>query len=178
MEAISFIILILLCLVGYCLGAAWKAGKSKELKPQIIDLILILIIWGGAIYYRIVSDLNKWLMILIGVIISSIVGIFAIWPRRLPQESLLKSSPPREKKGSKNLVTKIWQSWKNFSLRAGAFQSRIILSLFYFIFVTPFAVVVRVSSDPLRIKAKSKSKPRWFPKKELSHDSDRFKRQF
>jgi len=178
MEAISFIILILLCLVGYCLGAAWKAGKSRELKPQIIDLSLILLIWAGAIYTRIVSGLNKWLMILIGVIISSIVGIFAIWPRHLPQERPSKSSLTEEKKVPKNLALKIWRSWKNFSLRAGAFQSRLLLSLFYFFFVTPLAMLVRVSSDPLKIKEGSKSKPRWLPKKELSHDLDGFKRQF
>lgn len=178
MEALSFIILILLCLVGYCLGAAWKAGKSRELKPQIIDLILILLIWAGAIFSRIALDLNKWLMILVGAVISSIVGILAIWPRHLPQERPSKSSLTEEKKVPKNLVLKIWRSWKNFSLRAGAFQSRIILSLFYFIFVTPFAVVVRVSSDPLKIKAGSKSGPRWFPKKEPSDDLDNFKRQF
>ena len=34
----------------------------------------------------------------------------------------------------------------------GDFQSRVVLSLFYFIIVLPFGLVVRIFGDPLRIR--------------------------
>ena len=45
MDTLSFIALILLSLVGYSGGATGKAGKFADLKLQIIDLILVVIIW-------------------------------------------------------------------------------------------------------------------------------------
>ena len=130
-----------------------KAGKSVQLKPQIIDLILISIIWAGAIYSRIVLDLNKWLVILLWVILSSLIGILAIWPRKLPEDKTSSNKEPKET--SRNLVKKLWQSWGNFSTGMGNFQSRIVLSLFFFTVVSPFALAVKILSDPLRIKYRS-----------------------
>ena len=175
METLSFIVLILLSLVGYSGGAVGKAGKLVDLKPQIVDLILVVTIWAGAIYSRINFNLNKWLIILIWVIFSIIIGILAVWPRRLSEEKAPSSK--RLKGTSKNPIKKLWLSWENFSKRMGSFQSRIILSLFYFIFVTPFALGVRIFSDPLNIKHHS-SKSHWLPKKEIKYDLEQYRRQF
>jgi len=150
METLSFIVLILLSLVGYSGGASAKAGKLTDLKPQLIDLILVLLIWGGAIYSRITFDLNKWLLILIWVILSVTIGVIAILFRKLPKEQSSNNKEPE--KLSKNPIKKLWQSWKNFSERMGSFQSRIILSLFFFIIVSPFALAVKIFSDPLNYK--------------------------
>lgn len=175
MEIISFIVLILLPLVGYSAGAVSKSGKLVELKPQIIDLILVVIIWIGAITSRIVLDLNKWLLILVWIILSISIGILAIWPRKLSEEKA--PSTKKLKETSKNLIKVLWQSWKNFSNRIGSFQSRIILSLFFFIFVSPFALAVKIFSDPLKIKHQS-SKSHWLPKKEIKIDLEQYRRQF
>ncbi len=175
METLSFIVLILLSLVGYSAGAVGKAGKFADLKPQIIDLILVVIIWIGAITSRVIFGLNKWLLILIWVVLGIIIGILAVWPRRLSEE---KAPSTKQLKGtSKNPIKKLWLSWENFSKRMGSFQSRIILSLFYFIFVTPFALGVRIFSDPLNIKHHS-NKSHWLPKKEIKYDLEQFRRQF
>lgn len=176
METISFIILILLSLVGYCYGAVAKGGKSVELKPRIIDLILVVLIWGGAIYSRISLALNKWFLILLWLVLSIIIGILATWPRKLPKENILKKSEELQK-NPKNLFLRLWQKWKNFSRRMGSFQSRIILSLFFFIFVSPFALAVKTLSDPLRIKHPS-SGTHWLSKEDTKADFDYFKRQF
>ena len=175
METLSFIVLILLSLVGYSGGASAKAGKLTDLKPQLIDLILVLLIWGGAIYSRITFDLNKWLLILIWVILSVTIGVIAILFRKLPKEQSSNNKEPE--KLSKNPIKKLWQSWKNFSERMGSFQSRIILSLFFFIFVSPFALAVKIFSDPLNIKHHT-SKSHWLPKEEIPTDLERYKRQF
>tara|TARA_Y100000588_G_scaffold378521_1_gene459153 strand:+ start:1170 stop:1364 length:195 start_codon:yes stop_codon:yes gene_type:complete len=39
----------------------------------------------------------------------------------------------------------------------GDFQSRAVLSLFYFIIVLPFGLVVRIFGDPLRIRKNRES---------------------
>jgi hypothetical protein len=133
MEAVSFIVLILLSLVGYSAGAVFKAGKFVELKPQVIDLILILVIWSCAIYSRLALPLNKWLLILIWVIAGAIVGILSVFPRKLSRDKALSNEEPEIT--SKKLMKKLWKTWENFSKRMGSFQSRILLSLFFFFFV-------------------------------------------
>lgn len=175
METLSFIVLILLSLVGYSGGAVGKAGRFVDLKPQIVDLTLVLIIWIGAIYSRITLHLNKWILIFIWVILSIVIGVLAILLRRLTEEK--SSSNKESERVPINLIKNLWQSWKNFSKRMGSFQSRIILSLFYFIFVTPFALGVRIFSDPLNIKHKS-SKSHWLLKKEIKYDLEQYRRQF
>jgi len=175
MEIISFLALILLSLIGYSGGAVGKAGNFLDLKPKIIDLVIVMLIWAGAIYSRLAFDLNKWLLILIWVILGSIIGILATWPRKVSEEKPQTIKKPKEP--SSNPIKNLWQSWKNFSKRMGSFQSRIILSLFYFIFVTPFALGVRIFSDPLNIKHKS-SKSHWLLKKEIKYDLEQYRRQF
>jgi hypothetical protein len=175
MQTLSFIVLILLSLVGYSGGAAGKAGKSADLKPQIIDLILVVIIWGGAIYSRISFDLDKWFLILIWVILSIVIGVLAITFRKLPEGKISSNKEPT--RTPTNLFKKLWPSWKDFSKRMGVFQSRIVLSLFFFIFVSPFALAVKVFSDPLNIKRQS-STSQWLPKKEIKNELEQYRRQF
>ena len=108
---------------------------------------------------------------------SSAIGIgrLVILFRKLTEE---KSSSNKEvEKVPTNLLKNLWQSWKNFSKRMGSFQSRIMLSLFFFIFVSPFALAVKIFSDPLKIKHKS-SKSHWLPKKEIKYDLEQYRRQF
>ena len=175
METLSFVALIFLSLVGYSGGVVGKVGKFAELKPQIIDLIIVLLIWAGAIYSRITFDLNKWLFILIGVILSIIIGLLAVSFRKLTEEKSLNNNEPE--KVPINPIKKLWQSWKDYSKRMGNFQSRIILSLFFFIFVSPFALAVKMFSDPLKIKNHS-SKSHWLPKKEIKNDLKLYGRHF
>lgn len=175
MDVISFVLLIPLSLVGYSAGAVTKAGKSVELRPQIIDLILISVIWAGAIYSRIALDLNRWLMVLVCVILGSLIGMLAIWPRKLPEQRVSISRTPEET--SKNLLKKLWQRWGSFSKRMGNFQSRIVLSLFFFIFVSPFALVVKAFSDPLGMKYRT-NESLWLIKPRTEISLEQFRRQF
>ena len=45
-----------------------------------------------------------------------------------------------------------WERWKNLATRAATWQARILLGIFYWIFITPFAIILRLSSDPLQIE--------------------------
>ena len=45
-----------------------------------------------------------------------------------------------------------WERWKKTAHKIGEFQSRFILSAFYYIIFAPFAIGVKLFSDPLQIK--------------------------
>ena len=173
MSVLSFIALILLSLLAYSGGVVGRAGKSSDIKPQLIDLSLVLIIWAGAIYSRLTFPLNRWLLILIWIVLGALIGIVSAWPRKT------RGTKPKiiSKETSPNLLKHIWQSWKAFSLRLGSFQSRIWLSLFFFIFISPAAVLLKAFSDPLGIKKYSKIS-HWLPKKDIGSDLEQYKRQF
>ena len=59
METLSYIILILLSLVGYSAGVTKRAGKDKDPEPQILDIFFILLIWTAAVFSRRTFDLSK-----------------------------------------------------------------------------------------------------------------------
>jgi hypothetical protein len=48
-----------------------------------------------------------------------------------------------------------WVRWKAFAQRIGDVQARILLSVCYALVLLPFALAVRVFSDPLRLRATS-----------------------
>jgi hypothetical protein len=51
-----------------------------------------------------------------------------------------------------NLLRKFWEKWKAFGHKVGNFQARLILTIFYFVVISPFAAVVKFFSKPLRLK--------------------------
>jgi hypothetical protein len=65
----------------------------------------------------------------------------------------------RERTG---MVRRLWQAWKRVAQKLGDFQARLLLTVFYFGLVAPFALIVRSVSDPLGLKPSS---PRgWRPR--------------
>lgn len=45
-----------------------------------------------------------------------------------------------------------WEKWKALAARAATFQARVLLALFYWIVITPFALVLRAVADPLELR--------------------------
>ena len=58
-----------------------------------------------------------------------------------------------------SFIQRFWVWWKRIARIIGDFNARVILTLFYFIFLAPFALAVRLFTDPLSIK--NKSAPSW-----------------
>jgi len=50
-----------------------------------------------------------------------------------------------------------WQAWKRVAEKIGHFQARVLWGLLYFVVVAPFAIGMKLLSDPLRIKKKPES---------------------
>lgn len=50
-------------------------------------------------------------------------------------------------------LAKLWKLWKQFGQLLGDLMARLVLTLFYFTLFAPFALIVRLFQDPLRLKA-------------------------
>lgn len=54
---------------------------------------------------------------------------------------------------------RLWEWWKRVARKIGDFNARVILTIFYCVLLMPFALMVKLFTDPLRIK--SKTEKRW-----------------
>ena len=59
-----------------------------------------------------------------------------------------------------DMLRRLWQKWKTVAQKIGDFQARLILGVFYFVLLAPFALVLKLFSDPLHLKIKN---ARWVP---------------
>lgn len=50
------------------------------------------------------------------------------------------------------LVKILWEKWKLIALKIGNFQSLVIFSVLYFVFLSPIGLVISLFQDYLRIK--------------------------
>ncbi len=175
MGALSSIILILLSLLTYSAGKVGRERNSDEVKTKIFDLIILILIWSLGIYAGTRFDLKRWVLLLIFTIISFFLGLLTTSFRK--KEKTQRNASHIQKKNSQNISSSLWNSGKRFFKRVGVFQTRIILSFFYFIFVSPLALGVKLLSDPLKIK-QHKEISFWSKRREKRNDFDEFRRQF
>ena len=66
--------------------------------------------------------------------------------------------------GKQNIFRRAWEGWKKIARKIGDFNARVILTIFYFILLMPFALLVRLFTDPLEIKKKAHKG--WHPREE------------
>ncbi len=72
------------------------------------------------------------------------------------------------------LLRRVWEGWKRLGRKIGDFQARVLLTLFYFVILAPFAVVVRCTADPLGLKRGGG----WHPVGREADPLERARRQF
>ena len=78
------------------------------------------------------------------------------------------------------MLRNLWSQWLTLARKIGQFQSRIILTLFYFVIVAPFGLAVRFFSDPLHTRAfgaADEGGTAWQPRPEHPADLDAARRQ-
>ena len=73
-------------------------------------------------------------------------------------------------------LTFLWEKWKTFAKAVGNFNSRVILTLFYFGVVGLFSLVAGRWQNDLRMKSVSGSN--WLPVKKKEMGLTEAKRQF
>jgi hypothetical protein len=178
MGIFSFLVLILLSLVGYSAGVTIRSRKFIEPKPRLVDLVLVAIIWIGAIYSRAALSVNRWLLILVWFILGLAIGYLSHWPQKTGAKKL--PSVQKRQDGPGKIAKRFWNNWSDFSKKMGNFQSRILLSFFFFIFVTPIALLIRAFADPLRIKPGSReiADTHWLTRRIVEPDIAQYRRQF
>ena len=49
------------------------------------------------------------------------------------------------------LLRRVWEGWKRFGKKVGDLQARFLLTIFYFVILTPFALAMR-AADPLGLR--------------------------
>ncbi|MBI3457062.1 MAG: hypothetical protein HY002_14895 [Candidatus Rokubacteria bacterium] len=49
-------------------------------------------------------------------------------------------------------LRRLWEGWRRVGRTVGDCQARVLLTLLYFVIVAPFALVVRLATDPLALK--------------------------
>ena len=62
---------------------------------------------------------------------------------------------------------RIWNGWKKIARKIGDFNARLILTVFYILLLSPFALMLKIFTDPLNIK-KGTDKRGWY----LREDKD------
>lgn len=162
--------LILLVLVGYSSGATIGA-RGRVASPSLIDLGLIVVVWIVALILQ--PLLGKWLSILIWMLAAGVIAWGWTRARRntLPVDKTVV--PLQEGKW----INRLWHGWTAFARRMGNFQGRVLLAFFYFVFVTPFALPLRLFGDPLHIKSR-KISSFWLDRPQPEADFDQLRSQF
>ena len=190
MQVLSVLVLILLSLAAYSAGAAGRAGKKLELKPQLGDLALVVLIWSAAVSTRAFWHIGHWRLLAFWAIVSGLAGFAAASLRKLPaahspvhapgsgrgRGPAAEDAPPAPETAARRILRR----WTDFSKRMGNFQSRVLLSFFFFIVVTPFALIVKIFADPLRIGhvARAARDSYWLSKEEADANPEDYRRQF
>ncbi len=75
------------------------------------------------------------------------------------------------------MVKKLWSKWKALAQKIGNFQARVILSLFYFIIVSPIGIVFKFADDSLRLK-RPKTNSYWLSRNINKTSLEEERRQF
>jgi hypothetical protein len=75
------------------------------------------------------------------------------------------------------MLKKLWSKWKPFAQKIGDFQARVILSVFYFIFVSPIGIIFKFADDSLRLK-KPKTNSYWINRGRTKPSLEDERRQF
>ena len=75
-----------------------------------------------------------------------------------------------------NLLRRAWEGWKKIAHVIGVFNTRVIMSILYFLIVLPFGLVFRVVSDPLQMKEPAGSN--WVALPQHAHNLDTAHDQF
>ena len=72
------------------------------------------------------------------------------------------------------MLKRIWENWLLIAHKIGVWQSKVIMTVFYFIVAAPFAIIIKIFFDSLAIK-KNNDGSFWFEHetKDALHDAQK-----
>jgi hypothetical protein len=171
MNTLSAIALIMLVLVGYSSGVT-AVARYKFPHPTLVDLGQIGLLWALAFMARPAVG-HGWSLPL-----WTAVAFLVAWLSANRRYRYLSASRPVAPLAPqpRGLLRRLWQRWAAFAAEMGEFQSRLLMGFFYFIFVTPFGLGVRLVSDMLGLKRPSVPTA-WHPRETVVPTLDEAKQQ-
>lgn len=170
MDFLGGLALVLLTLAGYSIGAV-VAARDRSPAPRLLDLAAVTVLWTIALFSWSVLDIGTWTAIGICLGAGGMVSLALSSARRTSVRTRMGRIGE-----SGSFLARCWESWKGFAIELGSYQSRILLAFFYFLVVTPFGIVARVLSDPLKTKSLA-GLSFWENRREISGELDAAKRQ-
>jgi len=78
----------------------------------------------------------------------------------------------------KRFFRKIWEGWKKVAHAIGVFQTKLILSILYFIVIAIAATISRLLLQDLLDRRYKSKKPLWKKREQLEPSLEMAKRQF
>jgi hypothetical protein len=69
--------------------------------------------------------------------------------------------------GIRETLSNAWKMWTVVASKIASVQARILLTVFYFLALLPFALFVRLLGDPLRVR---KRPEHWIDRAQETHD--------
>lgn len=170
MNTLSIIALVMVTLVGFSSGIT-LSRKSRPAKIYIIDLVLVVLLWLGAFGTR--DVLGHWAVIGVWLLIAILVGyiktllIYFDTVEIMPESELPEHAiQAAENEQHAGLLRRMWRGWTHFAERMGNIQGRLLMSFFYFIIVTPFALFFQLFNDPLQLQV-TEEEATWQPKEQV-----------
>ncbi len=77
------------------------------------------------------------------------------------------------------VVKPLYYAWMTMALALGFVMTRVLLTIFFFLIMTPVALVFRlIGKDPLHRKLDREAESYWIPKQYLIEDRSRFEKFF
>ncbi|MCH7564381.1 MAG: hypothetical protein IH968_11215 [Gemmatimonadetes bacterium] len=162
---LGLVALILLTQVGYS-GGIVLARKGRDASPGLLDLALIVLLWVTVFLVRPV--VGKWTTIGLGLVLGAVTGyvVGAVGRKHAAVRHVTV--------GLRDRGFKAW--WKRFATAMGSFQGLTLMGFFYFVALNPFALLSRLSRDPLRLKRMGSS--HWVERAPADDALDRARSQF
>jgi len=77
-----------------------------------------------------------------------------------------------------NVLGPVQRAWMKFALVLGHFNTRIILTVLYYLVMTPVGFILRLFRDPLDRSMKDRNTSQWIKREQLPVDLGRYERQF
>lgn len=77
-----------------------------------------------------------------------------------------------------SLLEPVRQGWMRFALVLGEFNSRVILTLFFYLVMTPVGLVLRLARDPLDRSLRDARRSQWIKRERRAADPTGYERQF
>jgi hypothetical protein len=157
-----FIVIIAVYSFGAVAGSRSKSMTSRRApSPCNLDLAVIILSWLGALAAYLVGYRTA-----VATIIGAGIGLFASLARYRTLKQIQGDNNRAGNSGRETLIAGIESStsaspqlgnhvqppWRLFVRQVGGFQSRLMLSAFYFIALMPFGILVGNLGDPLGVK--------------------------